>query len=273
MAIQWMAEGCDLELDPSSGALITKLTTAAFNNINIYCEQPYTTPDGRRIAYLRSKTGDPRMPPAEVCVADLNRLRVAVVEPETANVFIGTSAWSGIIYYLRPNGELIRLDLNTLEKQIMLTHWDVPEKMVFDTVSPDQRYLVGTMRANGKHSLVRVDMVERTWKIIYESEEVLGHLQINPVHGRDILVQMNAGTRIDKQGRRVYIEGAPFIVTHFYIDIDGGNYRALPVGPPYTTNSCGHSAWIADTGRIGLAVNWKRMDVYRKDQLPHRWPA
>jgi len=267
MAINWIGEACDLDDDPHSGARITRLTSAVLSNINIYCEQPYSTPDGKRIAYTRSSGPDPRVPPYELCVADLERLRVAVIEPVVSSVFIGTSSWSGLIYYLRPNGELVRVDLATLEKQIMMTHWDLPPNMVLDTVSPDHRFLVGALMQPGYSSaLVRVDLERRDWKIIYEHPEVLGHVQFNPVHGRDILVQLNRGMSIDNYGRIRYNADSAPGATHFTIDAEGGNYRALPVGEPYTTPSCGHTAWVADSGRIGIAVNWPGMSV-RRDAL------
>jgi hypothetical protein len=93
---------------------------------------------------------------------------------------------------------------------------------------------------------------------------VLGHIQFNPVHGRDILVQLNRGMSIDNYGRIRYHQGSAPGATHFYIGADGGNYRELPIGEPFTAPSCGHTAWVADTGRIGIAVNWTGMSVRRE---------
>ena len=53
MPTQWAAEACDHRHDSESGALITYLTSSALTSINIYCEQPYTSPDGNRVAILR----------------------------------------------------------------------------------------------------------------------------------------------------------------------------------------------------------------------------
>lgn len=266
MAIQWEAEACDLDNDPRSGALITRLTSAVMSNINIYCEQPYTTPDGRYIAYTRAPGPDPRVPPYELRAADLERLRTACIEPVVVSNFVGTASWSGLIYYLRPNGELIRVDVATLEKEIVITHWDLPPHFGLQSVSPDQHYLIGVLRQpNFRMAIVRVDLAARDWKVIFEHDETLTHLQFNPVHGRDILVQLNRGQRIDHLGRRLAVEGATPSTTHFYIDADGGNMRPLPVGPPHTASCCGHAAWVADTGRVGLAVNWPGMSVRRED--------
>lgn len=266
MAKNWVSEACDLADDPQSGARITRLTSAVMSNINIYCEQPYSTPDGRYIAYTRSQGPDPRVPPFELCIADIERLKVASIEPVVANTFIGTSSWSGKIYYIRPNGELICVDLATLEKQIIITHWELPLNMILDSVSPDHRYLVGVLRQpNYKHAILRVDLQQRNWKIIFEHDELLSHVQFNHANGRDILVQMNRGMAVDNFGRIRRIPDSDNGVTHFYIDAEGGNYRALPLGNPYTANTCGHAAWIADTGRIGVAVNWPGMSARHED--------
>jgi len=266
VAILWKPEACDLECDPQSGAGITRLTTTPVSNLNIYCEQPNATPDGKRIAYTRAPSPDPRKPPYELCVADLERLRVAVIEPEVACHWVGTSSWSGLTYYVRPNGELVCVDLTTLEKRIVMTHWDLPPYFKLQSVSPDQRYLIGAIRQpDFTCAIVRVDLEQRDWRVIFEHDEMLNHLQFNPVHGRDILVQWNRGTGIDHRGEKRHAEGATKGATHFYLDCDGGNRRDLPLAEPLTASSCGHSAWIADTGRIGIGLNWPGMTVRRED--------
>ncbi len=265
MAIYWDAEGMDLDDDPVSGAHITRMTTRPLSNINIYCEQPYTTPDGTRVAVTRAPSPDPRVPPYELCVADIPRLRVASLEPVVSSNFLATSSWSGLLYYLRPNGELVRVDLATLEKQIIITHWDLPASISLQSVTPDHRYLFGSLRLpDNTFAVIRVDLPARTHRILYQSVEPLSHLQCNPVHGRELLVQVNRGQRFDPKSGHWIRDNVS--VTHFYIDTETGVERPLPVGPPHTANSCGHAAWIAGTGRIGLAVNWPGM-VYRREAV------
>jgi hypothetical protein len=267
MAIYWDAEGADLDDDPVSGARIRRLTTRPLSNINIYCEQPYTTPDGNRVAVTRAPSPDPRVPPYELCVADISRLRIASIEPVVGSNFLGTSSWSGLLYYLRPNGELIRVDLDTLEKEIVITHWDLPPTASPESVSPDHRYLFCSQRLpDNTFAVIRVDLAARSHEIIYRSEETLSHLQCDPVHGRQLMVQVNRGQRyVPKTGHWLRDN---ITVTHILLDVETGAERPLPVGPPYTANSCGHAAWIAGTGRIGLAVNWQGM-IYRKDDIAH----
>ena len=54
MVIKWACESADRYDDPVSGARIIQLTSAAAISNNIYGEQPYTSPDGKRVAVVRS---------------------------------------------------------------------------------------------------------------------------------------------------------------------------------------------------------------------------
>ena len=53
--VKWAQESSDRRDDPVSGARIIQLTSAAAISNNIYGEQPYTSPDGRRIVIARSR--------------------------------------------------------------------------------------------------------------------------------------------------------------------------------------------------------------------------
>jgi hypothetical protein len=52
---KWSGEGADLGADPASGAWVRRLTSGPMMNHPIYCEQPYTSPDGKRVAIIRSR--------------------------------------------------------------------------------------------------------------------------------------------------------------------------------------------------------------------------
>lgn len=260
MSYRWQSEACDLHHDPVSGALITRLTCSAMHNINIYCEQPYTSPDGKKIAYTRGFGPDPRIPPYQLCVADIEKLKVCLVEPEVSSVMVATSAWSGIIFYLRPNNELIKLDITTLEKQIVISDFEIGKQMSFDTVSYDQRYLVGVRKnMNDEFEIIRVDLKEKSWKVIFKHQDILNHIQFNHAGTYDILVQQNRKQKIDSHGLRIGSKETEELTTHFIIDHQGNNFRQLKVGLPYTAGSTGHSGWIGDTGKIGLTVRWPAM--------------
>lgn len=270
MATRWMSEACDLPAEPATGTYVTRLTAAVMSNINIYCEQPYTTPDGNRIAILRSPYADPRMPPAEVCVIDLKTYRLALIDRDVQSIFVATAGYSGIVHYLTSDRMLARLNLATLERELLF-RWPLPATMCLDSATPDGRYLVGSLgEEDGSSAIVRVDLRDGSYKKIYRHEDSLGHLQVNPVHGRDILVQHNRG---QTRTKRVLNQDGRFGgATHFIIDLDGGSVRPLAIGEPHTSGTCGHSAWVADTGRIGVAVGHHWQGPLKPGALDERFP-
>lgn len=269
---QWASEACDLPAEPATGTDVTRLTSAVMANTDIYCEQPYTTPDGRRIAILRSPYADPRLPPSELCVIDLVNLRLALIERQVQSILVATAGYSGIIHYLTSDLMLARLNLATLERELLF-RWPLPPDMVLDSATPDGRFLVGSVgEADGGTAIVRVDLRDGSHTKIHQHADILCHLQVNPVTGRDILVQHNRGTSRHTT-RATEGTGAIFTgATHFIVDLDGGNVRPLAIGEPYTSGTCGHSAWIADTGRVGVAVSFGWRDVRTPGALDARFP-
>ena len=256
MAIRWEAEACDLGPDPETGAWITRMTSTVMSNINIYYEQPYGTPDGRRFAYLRAPSADPRRPPGQqLCVGDIETLRVCLIDDQVCSNMVATSSWSGKVLYLRANGELILVDLTTLDKQIALTHWPLPMNAVVASVSPDMRYLASSFQDHEfTFNLARIDLHNGQVVMIYRHNDIHGHIQINHVNGREIVLQRNRGQRVNHLGRRRYEPTEHAGATHVLIDIDGGNERQLQLGEPWTAESTGHASWVAGTGRVAVPV-------------------
>jgi hypothetical protein len=256
MAIRWEAEACELARDPGSGAAITRLTAAAMHSINIYYEQPYGTADSSRIAYLRAVSSDPRLPPGQqLCVADLETCRVTLVDDRIRSHWVATSPWSGHVLYLRDNGELIHLDLMTLEKRIALTHWPLPEDAYLWTATPDLRYMLSAFYDQDFHfNLVRLNLEQREWEVIFRHPFEHGHIQLDPVRGRDILLQRGRGCRRNHLGERRREQTAHAGATHVMLDLDGANERQLHIGEPWTAPSCGHASWVAGSGRMATPV-------------------
>ncbi len=275
MPVLWKSEACDQPLDRETGVFSVRLTAAALHSINIYCEQPYTSPDGRRIAILRSPDPDPRLPPYELLVADVYSYRSTSVEKGAISNFVGTASWTGWIYYVTAAHELARVNIMTLEKQILWTRWPFSPDFVLPSVSADHQYLIGVQFTADHHSqIIRIDLHERAWKIIYEHNECLGHLQFNPVPNaknglnNHILVQLNRRVGYNHMWEGKQVENPLGGATHFLIDADGGNRRPLPIGEPYTISSAGHCAWMAETGRICVASHWD----FETWKLDPRWP-
>jgi hypothetical protein len=268
MPVTWRSEACDQGYDPESGAFIVRLTQSARHSINIYCEQPYTSPDGKRIAIMRSEDADPRFSRHDLYVADLGTYRIQLAQRDCRNYFSGTSAWSGILYYLTANNDLCRIDIATLERQIVWTNWPFPEEFMLQSVSPDQRYVVGAMpQANYKTAIIRVDLKEKSFETILEGEELFAaHLQYAPQPGADgkfqIMGLMHRGQKLNHQWHMVKFPTEHPGTCYYVIDNDGGNFRTFPSGQPILRGNSGHSAWVGDTGRIAFTgpydqTTWK----------------
>ena len=139
----WEGEAYDYPADPETGVTTVRLTTSLYHHINIYYDRGFASPDGRRIAILRSPFCDPRIPPSDLLVADLYSLRLSVLERNITSYVVATAAWSGWIYYLNANRELMRVNLSTLDKEVVWTRWPFDPDFILHTVSPDLRFMIG----------------------------------------------------------------------------------------------------------------------------------
>lgn len=268
MTIRWAAEACDHRYDPASGALITYLTCSALTSINIYCEQPYTSPDGNRVAILRRQdmSFDRYW---SLLVADLTTLKVAMIESDCIEG-IGNAAWSGLLLYTTNENRLFRLNLETLanEELSLPQGSSLPDMTV--SVSPDQRYIaIGRVVGSpGTGEIAVIDLETQTESVILRHPELINpHLQFNPIHGRDILLQHNRGAKLATDGSVESFCGAEG-VTHFIIGRDGSNRRDLACGPPHTQSSTGHCNFVADTGRIAWTTHCNTSDSSLDPRFP-----
>jgi hypothetical protein len=192
-----------------------------------------------------------------------------MVEPEI-RPGIATCKYSGVIYYVvshKGGEEIIRLSLETLEKETVFDLEGVPPLRI-QSVSPDHRYCVGIYIPRPKQcQVVRLDFKEGDWQVIHENEDIINpHLQFEPSRGEDILVQHNRGGLVDEDGNIVRLVGEEG-ATLYVIDRDGGNYRPLPVGKPYTNPVTGHECWIGDTGEILLTIASSTEEALREGNL------
>lgn len=266
MAIHWMPEGCDRYTDPLSGARVVSMSTGSLVANNIYCEQPYCSPDGDRFV-LTKKLDFSFDPTSTLFVADLKRLKIGLVDRGVTSVC--NAAWSGLIHYGTDRGELIRFDLTTFEKKVYNFSNDPGLTRGGSSVSPDQRYILyAEPRPGPAIGIVVLDLVEQKRSVVFEHPEIINpHLQFNPVTGKQILVQHNRGSKMAPDGTVTQFVG-PLGTTLFVIDRDGQNMRPLPVGEPHTLGATGHECFIADTGRIVFTVSWD-WNTWKHDP---RWP-
>ena len=270
--IRWAFESADRRDDPVSGARIIQLTSAVAISNNIYGEQPYTSPDGKRIIIARCQDfcWDEA---GSLLVHELDRLRITMVVRQSKGVRgVSCAAWSGLMYYWTPDRKLMQLSLMTLEQKEVYTEEDPAAPLPGGSVSPDQRFIIGMVpRLKGLGSpvfqIIRLDLKKGIREVIFEHPEICNpHLQFNPVHGKQILVQNNAGVRLKKDGSMdTYqtVKGKLFV-----IDRDGKNQRYVPAGPPITRGITGHECFVADTGRVLFSAGWVPHSDYDWRQDP-----
>lgn len=266
MSIRWASEACDRRDDPKSGARIVQLTSSAGVSNNIYGEQPYTSPDGNRVAIIR-RADFSFSAGSMLLVADLTTLKLGLIEAEGVTG-VSNAAWSGWIYYGTLRGDTMRVNLETLEKEVVnLGVLQGGESG--SSISPDQRYMIRSrVLAGPTIGLERIDMVERKAEIIFEHPEIINpHLQFNPVNGKKLLVQHNRGSKMDAGGNVTKFV-SELGTTLFTIDIDGSNQTHLPVGPPITSGSTGHECFIADTGKVLFSCAWHQPSWTLDDRFP-----
>ncbi|KYH41508.1 MAG: hypothetical protein AYL32_004800 [Candidatus Bathyarchaeota archaeon B26-2] len=267
--VKWTYESVDRETYAASGSRVVQLTSAPVISNNIYCEQPYCTSEGGRFAFIRMLYS-PLGPSVSLYLCDLETRRLALIEPEV-HPGIACCKYSGVIYYVamrRGSKELVRVNLEDLQKEAVFDLEGVPPFRTIGSVSPDHRYYVNLhIPKPNLCQIIRLDLEKGEWQVIHEKRDIINpHPQYEPSSGRDILIQHNRGGLVDEDGNIVRLvgdEGA----TLYLIDSGGGNYRPLPVGKPYTNAITGHECWIGNTGRVLLTVSASPEEAVRSGNL------
>ena len=101
----WSGESIPREEYKESGSKVTQLTSACVLSNNIYCEQPYSSSDGNRVAILRTHVGY-WSGQFELHILDLPSRRMFQAASDVAG--IGGSAcstWGDWFYYLTKDKE------------------------------------------------------------------------------------------------------------------------------------------------------------------------
>ena len=258
LQLRWINESIDRGVDPLVRAPIRQLTSSAMVSWGVYCEQIYSSADGRRIAFLRRPAGAPAA--VETWVADLQSGEIARVGPSLSTLMASTPLMDSV-YYVRPAGEgksegiLVRLNLATLELDDAFHFKDCPLPLT-PGVSSDERWFVSNHRLHDNvFGLYRVDLKSSRWEYFHEEKDLFNtHIQFEPSQGRDLLVQQNRGYQVGSQGASLKLADERGCAL-YVIDIDGKNQRFLPLGPPWTGLVDGHQCWIGRTRHILAAVD------------------
>lgn len=246
------------EVYAGSGAQVFQLTSAPVIHSNIYCEVPYVDPSSRYVIFLILHETYAPEPEAEVWRADLQHPRhwLTNVVAGVTNRGIAVSPDQRYFYCVRPQGDetfdVLRIEIATLEQRSTRFESLGGGPRTLASVSTDNKtYIYSTYLGNKRFGIMRLDLETGEHGVIYErgADMCNAHPQIDPLGGRDIMIQHNRGAEIDDEGRMLKPFG-DIGKTLFLIDIEGDNFRELPIGKPYTWAVQGHECWAGKSGQM-----------------------
>lgn len=233
-------------IDPGSGAVIRRLTAGACYHDIIYSEQPYTSPDGQRIAICRNR--DSFLPGYELIVADVVTGQMWMVEPSFVRRCVANAAYTGWIYYHTHDHGVRRISLSTLEKQQVIPAGEMPPGCQLHSITPDQStglIFDGRDKAAPALSTMLFTTGEHT-EIYRDPDNKNPHAQLDRTDGSRVLFQKCDWTK----------QGFPLVV--FVHDRTTGKRTQLPFGGRHTANPSGHMSWIGQTDAVACLVEWRR---------------
>ena len=267
MNLHWWPESCNTSDRIESGAQVRQLTSAPAITYNLYCEQPYCSADGNRLALFRTRDADP-LEPGELLVYDIERYKVTRPAKQVSGIgsgimAIANAAWSGVLYACCGSGKekrLVRFDINTLEQEELFS-WDAIPGQGLLTVSYDNHFGLASARTETtstdgrpEFGIYRVNLQTGENELIYKNADIVNpHLQFRLHSANRIMVQENRGCLVDEYVnllRATDERGAGL----FSIASDGTDRRDFPVAPPYTATTTGHECWIGDSDRVLVTV-------------------
>ncbi|NPV46787.1 MAG: hypothetical protein HPY69_07505 [Armatimonadetes bacterium] len=258
LRLHWQPETIARGSDTNVGARLVQVTSAALISHNVYCEERYTSADGRYLAILRSAVGTE--PDEQLWIADLETGQVAPTGC-LINGYPASNLFSDALFFETRTATsdrlLMRLDLAKWELEEVGDLSACPRtRYGVCSVSPDERYFLGNFRVEGDiWGLYRVDLSNGSWEVIHTHEHICNpHQQFEPRHGRQVLVQLNWGSIVDEEYNFLQLVGEQG-ATLYVLDIETGAVQYLPVGKPHTGPVTGHECWVGDTGRIILTTS------------------
>lgn len=253
--LQGIPESSDWGVDPGSGSRVIRLTSGPGMAHNIYCEEPYGSPDGARVLIFR--THDLLTPHRQLLIAEVNTTgrHVTLVEPDVPSESVAHTPWGEWAYYVMHDGSVRRVSLMTLERQEVMSPgtFSGDEHAGICSVTPDGRRLIGLDYDGKALCTYALDIETGERRVLVDGPQNENpHAQVEPGAGGRCLYQL---TQLSRPGGGVPV---------FAMPVDGGDPEQLPFGGEWSAESSGHMAWIAETGRVACAVNWLR-DEKRHD--------
>jgi len=237
-----------VETDPETGAEIYQLTDDDRPVDNIYGEEPYSSPDGCRIALRHYQHG------AQEGALSILDLRDGSIRPvfDAMPRFPAFHAWGDHLYYQEEReGKLLlkRCHYGTLRKEEVMALPTEKGRFSYGTVSPDQRYYaVSVHRGDGSCEVYLVDLVGGRGRTLAETgEHYFKHEQFSHDGKNRVLIQANKMPDV----RQVYLGT---------MEVDGEGVRWLAADRPHTPRPTGHEAWVGATHRVFFSTAYDEKD-------------
>lgn len=227
-----------LETDPDSGAEVFQLTDGERPTDDIYGEQPYSPPEGNRIAvmhYAADKlTGG-------LSVLDLTN---GVLHPVVTDKsrFPAFHAWGEYLYYQETvGGKLLlkRCHFQTLAKEDVAELPQEEGKFSYGTVSPDLRYYAASVHPeNAGSKVLLVDLETGEHRTLAQRDEYhFKHEQFSRDGRNRVLIQANKKPDVKEVRLGALV-------------VDREGIQWFPADRPHTPRPTGHEAWIGSSDRI-----------------------
>jgi len=244
-------------VDPDTGARYMQLTSAPMIHETLQPGPAMFTPDSRRVVYSRRQALDM---PRELWIADLATLDLRRLTDE-AIVKAQAVAPDGLaLYYIveEPMVSLVRLDLESFEREVWITTDLITETQDVGTIRHDGRaYVAGGTVGPGTWALVRFDLQARTAQTFHESDAVWSaQPQYSPAECGDVLFRENHGGLFDEYGRPLVLSSGYGADLHVIRD-DGSDLRDVNVGRTDTEMLQGSHCWAGDSGRVAVPLLWR----------------
>ena len=245
-----------VETDPESLVEIYQLTDDVRPTDNIYGEQPYSSPQGNRIAvrHYRTESMD-----GGLCILDLADGSLHSVLTEMPR-FPAFHAWGEYLYYQEEAEDALvlkRCHYDTLVKEAAATLPAAEGRFSYGTVSPDHRfYAVSVHQENEPCRVLLFDLVEGSSRVLARNPtQYFKHEQFSRGGRNRLLIQANSVDRTvvnlgvmetDREGIDWLPVDAPPITP----------YGRWPGGERHTPRCTGHEAWVGETDRVFLSTGY-----------------
>lgn len=241
--VPWAKEARDLAPDPASGAEITRLSASALHTFNNYlpasCSASGARCLGVRLAdMLTGKT-------CALMAHDLVSKHTALLDDACATREQLGVPFSGNFYYVDERRQLCRVSLDTFRREtVMPMHGLPPVADVLRAITADARYLyystVMSTREGLTLGIVRVDLADGSWGIIYESSGFHGMVYLDGIDALVIGQRTLADGTMPPLG--IWANGTNLGYHSVLVDTGGVILRDLGTPP-------GYNAWLPSSGQ------------------------